>query len=148
MQLIEKNLSIMVNEAKSIELLLQHGIRPTANRIILVKALSKADHPLTMMELEDLANSIDKSNVFRTLSLFREQHLVHVLQDGADAVRYELCHSHEEGHDEDIHAHFYCERCGQTICLNDIPVPQVTLPEGYQASTINYLVKGVCPKCR
>ena len=137
-----------MDESKSIEMLLEHGIRPTTNRITMVKALALAEHPLTMTELEDLVDTIDKSNVFRALSLFREHHLVHVLQDGADAVRYELCHSHEKGHDDDIHAHFYCERCGQTFCLNEIAVPRVALPEGYHLHTINYLIKGVCPKCR
>ena len=137
-----------MDEAKSIEILLEHGIRPTANRLLLVKVLSKAEHPLTMKELEDLVDTIDKSNIFMTLSLFRDQHLVHVLQDGADAVRYELCHSHEEDHDDDLHAHFYCERCRQTFCLNDIPVPQVDLPKGYRLNTINYLIKGICPNCQ
>ena len=137
-----------MDEAKSIEILLEHGIRPTANRLLLVKVLSKAEHPLTMKELEDLVDTIDKSNIFRALSLFRDQHLVHVLQDGADAVRYELCHSHEEDHDDDLHAHFYCERCRQTFCLNDIPVPQVDLPKGYRMNTINYLIKGICPNCQ
>ena len=137
-----------MDESKSIEMLLEHGIRPTANRITMVKALALAEHPLTMTELEDLVDTIDKSNVFRALSLFREHHLVHVLQDGADAVRYELCHSHENGHDDDIHVHFYCERCGQTFCLNEIAVPRVALPEGYHLHTINYLIKGVCPKCK
>ena len=137
-----------MDEAKSIEILLEHGIKPTANRLLLVKVLSKAEHPLTMKELEDLVDTIDKSNIFRTLSLFRDQHLVHVLQDGADAVRYELCHSHEEDHDDDLHAHFYCERCRQTFCLNDIPVPQVDLPKGYRMNTINYLIKGICPNCQ
>ena len=137
-----------MDEAKSIEILLEHGIRPTANRLLLVKVLSKAEHPLTMKEVEDLVDTIDKSNIFRTLSLFRDQHLVHVLQDGADAVRYELCHSHEEDHDDDLHAHFYCERCRQTFCLNDIPVPQVDLPKGYRMNTINYLIKGICPNCQ
>lgn len=137
-----------MDEAKSIEMLLEHGIRPTANRIMLVRTLAEAERPLTMTELENLVDTIDKSNIFRALALFREQHLVHVLQDGADAVRYELCHSHDEEHDNDVHAHFYCERCGQTYCLNDIPIPMVALPEGYRMSTINYLIKGVCPKCQ
>lgn len=137
-----------MDEAKSIEMLLEHGIRPTANRIMLVRTLAEAKRPLTMTELENLVDTIDKSNIFRALALFREQHLVHVLQDGADAVRYELCHSHDEEHDNDVHAHFYCERCGQTYCLNDIPIPMVALPEGYRMSTINYLIKGVCPKCQ
>lgn len=137
-----------MDETKSIELLLEHEIRPTANRIMLVRALAEAEHPLTMSELENAVDTIDKSNVFRALALFREQHLVHVMEDGADAVRYELCHSHDGELDNDVHAHFYCERCGRTFCLNDIPIPTVALPEGYRMTTINYLVKGICPKCQ
>lgn len=137
-----------MDETKSIELLLEHEIRPTANRIMLVRALAEAEHPLTMSELENAVDTIDKSNVFRALALFREHHLVHVMEDGADAVRYELCHSHDGELDNDVHAHFYCERCGRTICLNEIPIPTVALPEGYRMTTINYLVKGICPKCQ
>ena len=137
-----------MNEAECIKLLLEHGIRPTANRIVLVKALAETERPLTMMELEERIETIDKSNIFRALTIFKENHLVHVLQDGADAVRYELCYSHEEEHDSDVHPHFYCERCQQTFCLNEIPIPQITLPDGYHITTINYLVKGICPKCR
>lgn len=136
-----------MKEAESIELLMEHGIRPTANRIMLVKSLAEAERPLTMMELEDRIETIDKSNIFRALTLFKEQHLVHVIEDGGDAVRYELCHSHEEENDNDVHAHFYCERCHQTFCLNDVPIPSVSLPNGYRMTTINYLVKGICPKC-
>lgn len=88
-------------------MLLEHDIRPTANRITLVKALGEAEHPLTMSELEDAVDTIDKSNVFRALALFREQHLVHVMEDGADAVRYELCHSHDDEHDNDVQPDLY-----------------------------------------
>ena len=136
-----------MKEPEIIEILMEHGIRPTANRITLVKSLGEADRPLTMNELEDQIETIDKSNIFRALTLFKEQHLVHVIADGGDAVRYELCHSHEEEHDNDVHVHFYCERCQQTFCLNEISIPQVKLPDGYRMTTINYLVKGICPKC-
>ena len=86
-------------------------------------------------------------NIFRTLSLFKQQHLVHQLEDGNDVVRYELCLSDDYEEDEDMHVHFYCERCHQTYCFNDIPVPQVELPGGYEQFSINYMIKGICPKC-
>ncbi len=60
---------------------------------------------------------------------------------------YELCLSDDDEEDEDMHVHFYCERCHRTYCLNDIHVPQVDLPAGYEQSSINYMIKGVCPKC-
>ena len=28
-----------------------------------------------------------------------------------------------------------------------IPVPGITLPEGFIMSSVNYMVKGVCPHC-
>lgn len=103
---------------------------------------------MSLSELEYKILSIDKSGVFRTLNLFREHHLVHVLEDGGDGVRYELCHSHNgHEHDDDQHVHFYCERCHRTFCLADTPIPTILLPEGYRAQSINYMVKGLCPEC-
>ncbi len=137
----------MMNEAQLIILMQQHGIRPTANRIIVAKALAEESRPLTMTELDDRIGSIDKSGIFRTLTLFKEQHLVHVLEDG-EGVRYELCHSHDHSIDNDMHVHFHCEHCGQTICLEDLPIPEVTLPDGYEVQSANFVLKGICPKCK
>ncbi len=136
-----------MNESAITALIQEHGIRPTANRIIVAKALAEESRPLTMTELDDRIGSIDKSGIFRTLTLFKEQHLVHVLEDG-EGVRYELCHSHDHSIDNDMHMHFHCEHCGQTICLEDLPIPEVTLPDGYEMQSANFVLKGICPKCR
>jgi Fur family ferric uptake transcriptional regulator len=136
-----------MNESAITALMQEHGIRPTANRIIVAKALAEESRPLTMTELDDRIGSIDKSGIFRTLTLFKEQHLVHVLEDG-EGVRYELCHSHDHSIDNDMHVHFHCEHCGQTICLEDLPIPEVTLPDGYEMQSANFVLKGICPKCR
>ncbi len=129
-------------------LLIAHDIKPTANRIVVAKTLAAAERPMSLTELEYKILSIDKSGVFRALTLFREHHLVHVIEDGSDGVRYELCHSHD-GHveDDDQHVHFYCERCHRTFCLTDMPIPAVQLPPGYTLTSINYMAKGLCPEC-
>ena len=129
-------------------LLVAHDIKPTANRIVVAKALAEAERPMSLTELEYKILSIDKSGVFRALTLFREHHLVHVIEDGGDGVRYELCHSHQgHDHDDDQHVHFYCERCHRTFCIADVPIPHVTLPQGYVLSDVNYMAKGLCPDC-
>ena len=46
------------------------GIRPTANRILVLKALGEAGHPMSLTDLETQIESMDKSSVFRTLTLF------------------------------------------------------------------------------
>lgn len=129
-------------------LLEEHGVKPTPNRLLVARALASAGRPLSLMELEARLETIDKSNIFRTLTAFREAHLVHVLEDSGDGVRYELCHSHHEDHDDDVHVHFYCVKCHKTYCLEDIPVPPVSVPEGYDAESVSYLLKGTCPDCR
>ena len=129
------------------ELFARHGVKLTANRLLIARALQEAGRPLSMTELETRLETIDKSNVFRTLTAFREAHLVHALEDAGDGVRYELCHSHSN-EDDDVHVHFYCTRCHRTYCLEDTPVPPVEVPEGYEAESVSYLVRGVCPECR
>lgn len=128
-------------------LLEEHNIKPTANRLIVLRTLDGAGRPMSLTELENKILTIDKSGIFRTLLLFREQHLVHVIEDGGDGVRYELCHSHDDDVDDDLHVHFYCEQCHQTYCLDHIPVPGIDLPEGFIMSSVNYMVKGICPHC-
>ena len=98
-----------MDENRYITLLEEHDVKPTANRLIVLRTLDGAGRPMSLSELEYKILTIDKSGIFRTLSLFREQHLVHVIEDGGDGVRYELCHSHHDGIDDDLHVHFYCE---------------------------------------
>lgn len=126
-------------------LMAEHGVKVTANRLLIARALEEAHRPLSMMELEERLESIDKSNVFRTLVVFKDARLVHVLE--GDPVRYELCHSHHGDHDDDLHVHFYCVKCHKTYCLEEIPVPPVSVPEGYQVQEESYLLRGICPQC-
>ena len=136
-----------MDESTCVKMLEKHGIRPTSNRIVVLKALAAAMNPSSISDLENKIVTIDKSGIFRSLMLFREHRLVHVLEDGDGGVKYELCLSHDEDEDEDMHVHFYCEQCHRLFCLHDMPVPQVDLPEGYSMTTVNYVVKGTCPQC-
>lgn len=133
---------------KYVNTLLEHGIKPTANRIIVLRALQASMLPLSMSELERCINSIDKSNIFRAITLFHERHLVHAIEGSGDATRYEVCHSHHDDHDDDLHPHFYCETCQQTYCLEGVEVPDIPLPEGFEVHTRNYMIKGTCPHCK
>lgn len=129
------------------ELMAAHNVRPTANRISIALALARAGRPMSLGELETDLDTIDKSGISRALALFRANHMVHVLEDGSDSVRYELCHAPSEHEDSDEHVHFYCEKCGKTFCLNDISIPPVALPQGWEPFSTNYMIKGVCPAC-
>ena len=92
-------------------LMQEHGIKATANRILILRALLQAGRPLSMTEIETALESVDKSIISRNLAVFRERRLLHVLSD-EDGVRYEVCHCAEEEEDSDRHVHFHCEVCG------------------------------------
>lgn len=137
----------MLTEEHCVQLLESHNVKPTANRIVVVRALAAAMRPLLLAELEAEIGTIDKSGIFRTLTVFKENHLVHLVEDGCQGVRYELCHSRHEDEDDDMHVHFHCTQCHKTFCIDNTPVPVVELPDGYHMSTVNYVVKGICPDC-
>ena len=54
---MEKTLSIADAEL----LLVEHGVRPTANRIAMCRALAEAQSPLSQIDLESLFMTIDRS---------------------------------------------------------------------------------------
>ncbi len=128
------------------KLLEQHGVKATPNRVLVARELAAAGRPLSLMELESLLETIDKSSIFRTLAVFKEAHLVHALEDTGDGVRYELCHASGE-HDDDLHVHFHCTVCHKTYCLHDVPIPPVEVPNGYKIQSSSYLIHGICPDC-
>ena len=69
----------MISQQICEEMLQEHGVKPTANRIVVVKALADAERPLSLSELEYKIMSIDKSGVFRALTLFREHGALRVM---------------------------------------------------------------------
>lgn len=131
------------------DILMVKGVRPTAARILILRCLVGQTSPVSLLELEAELETLDKSTISRTLALFLAHHVIHAFEDGSGSVKYEMCLSRAEGCCplEERHIHFFCEVCRQTICLTDVKIPVALLPEGYTMRSINYLVKGICPRC-
>ena len=51
------------------EMMLRAGIKPTANRILILRTLLQEHRPLSMIEIEDILESVDKSIISRTTSM-------------------------------------------------------------------------------
>ena len=52
-------------------ILKKKGVKPTSNRLLVMKELLKATHPLSLANLESsLGYSMDKASIFRVLELF------------------------------------------------------------------------------
>lgn len=138
---------MIMKENESTLWLKQHGVKPTPNRILVVQALKREHRPVSLHEIEDSIVTIDKSSIFRVLGVFKAHGLVHVIEDGSDSVKYELCMSLHHDIDDDEHVHFYCESCHRTLCLEHLQVPRIDLPAGFVVKSENHIVKGTCPDC-
>lgn len=136
-----------MNTADENEILERKGVKPTANRILVLRALLASTQPVSLPELETSMPTMDKSSIFRVLGLFVEHHIAHALEDGSGIMKYEICDGEDQCTLDDMHTHFYCEVCHQTFCFKTIHIPEIALPEGFVMHSINYMVKGICPKC-
>lgn len=136
-----------MSSADAEKILLKKGIKPTVNRILVMRELIKATHPVSLSDLEMSLDTLDKTSIFRVLELFAENDIVHVLEDGSRSNKYELCHSNSQHSINDQHVHFYCEKCMQTFCLENIAVPAINIPAGFVPHSVNYMLKGLCSTC-
>ena len=59
------------------------GIRPTSTRLLIYGAICRMSDTFSLTSLEDELQSIDKSVIFRTLTLFHDHHLIHSVDDGS-----------------------------------------------------------------
>ncbi len=123
------------------------GIKPTSTRLLVFRALAEHRHPMSLRELDDELDTVDRSTIFRTLTLFLANHVVHAIEDGTGMTRYEVCEGHDECSLDDQHVHFYCRLCQRTFCFHNLPVPHLHMPDGFFAEGVNFLVKGICPDC-
>lgn len=125
----------------------RHGIKPTAVRILILRAMYRGGEMVSMGDLGRILPTVDKSTISRTLSLFLIHKLIHAVDDGSGSLKYNVGGGKDNGDAEEEHTHFYCEKCQRTFCLKQINVPQVELPAGFKLTGINYVLKGVCPEC-
>lgn len=130
-----------------VKILQDNGIRPTAGRMLVLRAVAESDVPVSLMELEMSLGSVDKSQVSRALAVFMEKDILHRIEGPDGVAKYELCHCVSNNHDA-LHVHFYCKECGKLTCLKDLAIPQMELPDGYEYHDASFVINGICPECR
>ena len=126
----------------------QKNIKPTTMRQLVYEILEKQKKALSLYEIEQQFDNVERSTIFRTLKTFQDNYLIHSIDDGTGAVKYALCDDDCTCKPDDLHIHFLCDKCGQTHCMKDMPVPKMDLAEGFSFENANFVVKGICPNCR
>ncbi|MEM1121384.1 MAG: transcriptional repressor [Bacteroidota bacterium] len=140
--------------------LLKHGkLRATSTRRrVLEKFILAGNQALSSYELENTfkeevasqgAEKIDRITLYRTLKTFEEVGIIHQAVDISGKSKYALCsadcsmHSHD-----DHHAHFFCKKCEKTVCLDEVKIPKVNLPQNFQLEDSQLVLSGICNKCQ
>lgn len=136
------------NHESAEELLASAGVKPTSNRLLVLRTLVESELPMSLVELETSLETMERSSILRVLNLLLAHDVIHTMEDGRGVTKYELCHGDGHCSIEDMHVHFYCEKCGRTYCFEDLAVPRISIPPAYSVRSINYMLKGLCPSCR
>lgn len=125
-----------------------HKVRPTAMRILIYKFLANKKRAVALTEIERAFEKADRATLSRTIRTFEGKGIVHQIDDGTGVPKYALCETGCNCEvEQDLHIHFHCNNCDETICLTDHKIPHINLPEGYLAENVNLVVKGICEKC-
>lgn len=126
-----------------------YDLRHTSCREEILDLFLQKEFALSHADIEsNVHEGFDRVTVYRTLKTFLDKGIIHKVLDDTGNTKYALCKekcSHEEHHHE--HVHFKCLECGQTNCLDNVLIPPIALPEGYNRIETNLLVQGVCQEC-
>ena len=129
------------------QLLSDHNLRKTKIREEVLEVFLKNTEALSHQVIKSQFEFIDRITLYRTLKTFEKKGIIHKAFDGTKTAKYALCDSCSVHQHEDNHAHFHCNDCGKTICLEDIEAPSVLPPKGMQVKSTYYVMKGLCGDC-
>ena len=130
------------------QVLKEHHIRPTAIRLLMYRLLKNSDVALSLNDIESDFDQSERTTLYRTIKTFEQKGLVHQIDDGTGIAKYALDRlGSGKGPSQDLHLHFHCTNCNETICLTDRKIPHISLPEGFITQDMNLVLKGTCDKC-
>lgn len=135
----------------ALEILKLHKIKKTPGRIAIIQAIQAHHSPLSENEIKEAMKEMyDRITFYRNVQTLSAAGIIHKIVIDNTLVRYGLncCESKHEHHvHRNEHAHFYCEECQSVECLEQIKIPNFSLPEGYKSMDSDIIIRGKCEKC-
>jgi Fur family ferric uptake transcriptional regulator len=127
------------------EVLSSHNLKRTSCREGIIDAIINAEKALSEEEIrEQLAGHYDRTTFYRSFKTLEEKKIIHKIVVDYAIVKYALNNSITK---KGEHAHFYCSVCNTVQCLDSVPIKQPLLPDGYQLSETEVIIKGICSFC-
>tara|TARA_B100000809_G_scaffold130660_1_gene128485 strand:- start:16926 stop:17354 length:429 start_codon:yes stop_codon:yes gene_type:complete len=127
----------------------EHGLRKTTFRKELLSFFYDSNSSLTAEEVKiKVGESADKVTIYRGLDAFEKSGLIHRVPDKSNLIRYAICHSQcspvKHIHN---HAHFICNQCNETFCIDEIEIPPIAVTKGFLIKSSKLILEGECPDC-
>ena len=130
------------------DLLRQHGLQVTAQRLAVLSAVSNRPHG-TADEVAQLVRAeigvISRQAVYDALGVMADKGLIRRIQPAGSPARY-------EDRVGDNHHHLICRACGRTIdvdcAVGDAPcLTAAAVDAGYEIDEAEVIYWGRCPDC-
>jgi Fur family ferric uptake transcriptional regulator len=129
------------------KLLEKHNLKKTPARLRVLSLLASKNVATSQPDLESVMLDVDRVTLYRILSAFEEKGIIHKIFNLEGTANYALCSDCEEHHHRDEHVHFNCINCKNVFCLNDLDLPALNLPEGFQIENFTLYATGLCSRC-
>lgn len=123
-------------------------MRKTPFRKEVLDIFKKSHNAISQADFEEKLAEYDRITLYRTIKTFEEKGIIHKALDGTNVTRYALCEADCNSHSHnDHHAHFHCSDCDETFCVEDVEVPIVKVPTGFQVRDTALIINGICKNC-
>lgn len=135
---------IAIMEPKRI--LQEHKLKRTACREGILSTMLTTGYPLSENKIRDgLKGNFDRTTFYRSFKTLLEKRIIHKIVVDNQVVKYALDNSVTH---KNKHAHFYCKKCDSVISLDTVPVQEPEIPQGFEASETEIIIKGLCSSCK
>ena len=128
-------------------LLREHGVQVTAQRLAVLRAVSARPHATADDVAENVRaeiGAISRQAVYDALGMLAEKGLIRRIQPAGSAALY-------EDRVGDNHHHVICRTCGKTAdvdcAVGEAPCLTAANHSGYQIDEAEVIYWGICPNC-
>ena len=129
-------------------LLRQHGVQVTAQRLAVLRTVSRRPHS-TADEIEEVVRAeigvVSRQSVYDALGALTDKGIIRRIQPARSPARY-------EDRVDDNHHHLVCRRCGVTVdvdcAVGSAPCLQAADDHGFVIDQAEVIYWGTCPTCQ
>jgi len=137
---------------KALNILVENGLRKTAMRQSVLEIFLDSDIAISQQlietSLEKQFDKVDRITIYRTLKTFEQKGIIHKAIDGTHTPKYALCVDDCTEHEHhDTHAHFHCDDCSKTYCIEELEAPKIKAPKGFKVKSTHLVINGLCNDC-